>query len=68
MFPKKPKLLLVIGGGLGAQGVNVAVAEAVPHLLGEFRELRVIHIVGRNNLIAMQAAYDDKLSSAERAG
>jgi UDP-N-acetylglucosamine--N-acetylmuramyl-(pentapeptide) pyrophosphoryl-undecaprenol N-acetylglucosamine transferase len=64
--PEKAQLLLVIGGGLGAQGVNVAVAEAVPHLLGEFRELRVIHIVGRNNLIAMKAAYDDKLSPAER--
>lgn len=65
-IPEKAQLLLVIGGGLGAQGVNIAVAEAVPHLLGEFRELRVIHIVGRNNLVAMQAAYDGKLSPAER--
>jgi UDP-N-acetylglucosamine--N-acetylmuramyl-(pentapeptide) pyrophosphoryl-undecaprenol N-acetylglucosamine transferase len=65
-LPAKAKVLFVIGGGLGAQRVNQAVAGAVPHLLGEFADLYVIHGVGRANEAAMQALYADKLSPAEQ--
>lgn len=56
-IPKNAKLLFVIGGGLGSQRINAAVADAVPHLLGEFKELHVIHAVGRANEEDMSAHY-----------
>ncbi len=65
-LPANAKLLFIIGGGLGSQGVNQAVAEAVPHLLNELKDLHVIHVVGRNNLQEMQAEYASKLSEAEQ--
>jgi UDP-N-acetylglucosamine--N-acetylmuramyl-(pentapeptide) pyrophosphoryl-undecaprenol N-acetylglucosamine transferase len=65
-IPANASLLFVIGGGLGSQNINRAVAEAVPHLLREFPELQVIHIVGSNNLETVQADYATKLSAAEQ--
>jgi len=65
-LPAKAKVLFVIGGGLGAQRVNQAVAAAVPHLLREFADLHVIHAVGRANEADMQSAYAEKLSPAEQ--
>jgi UDP-N-acetylglucosamine--N-acetylmuramyl-(pentapeptide) pyrophosphoryl-undecaprenol N-acetylglucosamine transferase len=65
-LPAKAKVLFVIGGGLGAQHINQAVASTVPHLLSEFKDLHVIHAVGRANETAMRAAYDEKLSPAEQ--
>ena len=65
-LPAKDKVLFVIGGGLGAQHINQAVASTMPHLLHEFKDLHVIHAVGRSNELAMQAAYTDKLSPAEQ--
>lgn len=60
------KVLFIIGGGLGAQRVNLAVAEAMPHLLHEFRDLQVIHGVGRANERAIQQLYLTVLSTAEQ--
>jgi UDP-N-acetylglucosamine--N-acetylmuramyl-(pentapeptide) pyrophosphoryl-undecaprenol N-acetylglucosamine transferase len=60
------KLLFIIGGGLGAQRVNLAVAEAMPHLLHEFRDLQVVHGVGRANEETIQKLYTTALSSAEQ--
>lgn len=65
-LPAKAKVLFIIGGGLGAQRVNEAVANAVPHLLGEFPDLYVIHAVGRANEAAMQKLYYQKLPAVER--
>lgn len=65
--PLNAKLLFIIGGGLGSQGVNRAVAEAVPHLLSEFRDLRVVHGVGRANQADMEQLYDDELTTAQRS-
>ncbi|MEK7059769.1 MAG: UDP-N-acetylglucosamine--N-acetylmuramyl-(pentapeptide) pyrophosphoryl-undecaprenol N-acetylglucosamine transferase [Patescibacteria group bacterium] len=65
-LPAEAKVLFVIGGGLGSQRVNQAVAEAVPHLLHEFRDLHVIHAVGRANKLDMKTVYADKLSEAEQ--
>jgi UDP-N-acetylglucosamine--N-acetylmuramyl-(pentapeptide) pyrophosphoryl-undecaprenol N-acetylglucosamine transferase len=65
-LPAKAKVLFVIGGGLGAQRVNQAVAVAVPHLLREFPDLYVVHGVGRANEAAMGAVYTEKLSPAEQ--
>ena len=63
--PEQVKLLFIIGGGLGSQRVNQAVGEAVPHLLAEFKELHVVHVVGRTNEAGMQQLYTGALSPAE---
>lgn len=64
--PDKSKLLFVIGGGLGAQRINQAVAEAVPHLLAEFRDLYVVHGAGRANEEEMRRAYKTRLNETEQ--
>lgn len=64
--PEKASLLFVIGGGLGAQRVNRAVVEAVPHLLGEFRDLRVVHVTGHANQAEVSGLYSERLSRAEQ--
>lgn len=65
-LPAKAKVLFVIGGGLGAQRVNQAVTEAVPHLLREFHDLYVIHGSGRANEAEVSRAYADRLSGTEQ--
>jgi UDP-N-acetylglucosamine--N-acetylmuramyl-(pentapeptide) pyrophosphoryl-undecaprenol N-acetylglucosamine transferase len=64
--PNNSKLLFVIGGGLGAQRVNLAVAEAVPHLLQEFEDLRVVHSAGRNNQAEVAELYRQNLGGKEQ--
>jgi UDP-N-acetylglucosamine--N-acetylmuramyl-(pentapeptide) pyrophosphoryl-undecaprenol N-acetylglucosamine transferase len=66
-IPANAKLLFVIGGGLGSQGVNKAVAETVPHLLSEFPDLYVVHGVGRANEHDMEHLYDKALSATQRS-
>lgn len=65
-LPPDAKVLFVIGGGLGSQRVNQAVAEAVPHLLREFKDLYVIQAAGRSNKAALAASYAASLSAAEQ--
>jgi UDP-N-acetylglucosamine--N-acetylmuramyl-(pentapeptide) pyrophosphoryl-undecaprenol N-acetylglucosamine transferase len=62
--PEKAKLLFVIGGGLGSQLVNRAVAQAVPHLIAEYPDLYVVHGVGRANLAESERLYAN-LTSAQ---
>lgn len=64
--PSDAKLLFVIGGGLGSQRVNRAVAEVVPHLMHDFRDLRVTHVVGRANLESMRHTYISSLPVEEQ--
>lgn len=66
-LPAKAKVLFIIGGGLGAQRVNEAVAEAVPHLLAEFPDLYVLHGAGRANEADLKKKYHDTLSESELA-
>jgi UDP-N-acetylglucosamine--N-acetylmuramyl-(pentapeptide) pyrophosphoryl-undecaprenol N-acetylglucosamine transferase len=65
-IPHKSKLVFIIGGGLGSQEVNSAVAEAVPHLLEDFQDLYVIHAAGRNNQAELQSKYDQTISDKDR--
>jgi UDP-N-acetylglucosamine--N-acetylmuramyl-(pentapeptide) pyrophosphoryl-undecaprenol N-acetylglucosamine transferase len=55
------KMVFIIGGGLGAQHINLAVSEAVPHLLQEYKNLVVVHGVGRANETQMRELYDQIL-------
>jgi UDP-N-acetylglucosamine--N-acetylmuramyl-(pentapeptide) pyrophosphoryl-undecaprenol N-acetylglucosamine transferase len=64
--PQKCKLLFVIGGGLGAQKVNHAVAEAMPHLLQEFKDLYLVHSTGRSNEAEIAAFYRQQLGDNEQ--
>lgn len=58
--------LFVIGGGLGAQRINEAVAQAMSGLLKAFAGLRVVHGVGRANETQMQGRYKELLTEAEQ--
>jgi UDP-N-acetylglucosamine--N-acetylmuramyl-(pentapeptide) pyrophosphoryl-undecaprenol N-acetylglucosamine transferase len=64
--PATARLLFIIGGGLGSQQVNRAVADALPHLLRDFKNLHVVHAVGRANEAAMEQVYAASLSEAEQ--
>lgn len=64
--PENTRLLFVIGGGLGSQRVNSAVATAVPRLLSEFPDLRVVQVAGRNNETDLRKHYADQLTEAEQ--
>ena len=65
-IPKDRQFLFIIGGGLGSQRVNKAVAEALPNLLRQYPHLSAAHVVGRANQADMQALYAEKLSAAEQ--
>jgi len=65
-LPAKAKLLFVIGGGLGSQRINEAVAVAVPHLLREFPDLYVVQSAGRAHQADLQAVFAEKLNPAEQ--
>jgi UDP-N-acetylglucosamine--N-acetylmuramyl-(pentapeptide) pyrophosphoryl-undecaprenol N-acetylglucosamine transferase len=64
--PERARLLFVIGGGLGSQRINYAVADAVPNLLREFPDLYVVHGAGRSNETEMQTLYTERLSEKEQ--
>lgn len=64
--PQDAELLFIIGGGLGSQRVNYAVADALPHLLRDFKKLQVVHVVGRANQAEMQRSYIANLSTEEQ--
>jgi UDP-N-acetylglucosamine--N-acetylmuramyl-(pentapeptide) pyrophosphoryl-undecaprenol N-acetylglucosamine transferase len=66
-IPEKSKLVFVIGGGLGSQDVNSAVADAVPHLLQDFQDLYIVHATGRNNETELQDKYRVAVTDSDRA-
>jgi UDP-N-acetylglucosamine--N-acetylmuramyl-(pentapeptide) pyrophosphoryl-undecaprenol N-acetylglucosamine transferase len=64
--PDTARFIFVIGGGLGAKGINSAFAEALPHLLNEYKDLYAVHIVGRDHDDAMSKVYNDSLTPGEQ--
>jgi len=50
-------IILVTGGGLGAQRLNEAVASIVPELLTAYPELAMVHVAGRDHETTMQTTY-----------
>ncbi len=66
-LPGEAPLLFIIGGGLGSQRVNRAVAEVLPHLLHEFNTLQVVHVVGRANETEMLKQYNTDLTPGEHS-
>lgn len=59
------QLVLVTGGGLGAQRLNEAVVALAPTLLEEFPELALIHLTGESQEKTVNASYQKCLSSAD---
>lgn len=64
-LPAEGRVLFIIGGGLGSQRINLAVADILPHLLREFPDLQVVHGVGRANEASMHDRYSHDLSVSE---
>lgn len=65
-LPETCKALFIVGGGLGAQRINAAVGDILPHLLAEYPDLYVIHGVGRSNEAVMTKLYDENLPKSSR--
>jgi UDP-N-acetylglucosamine--N-acetylmuramyl-(pentapeptide) pyrophosphoryl-undecaprenol N-acetylglucosamine transferase len=64
--PETAQLLFIIGGGQGSRLVNLAVADILPHLLGEFPKLWVVQVAGETNVAEMTTMYEERLSEAEQ--
>jgi UDP-N-acetylglucosamine--N-acetylmuramyl-(pentapeptide) pyrophosphoryl-undecaprenol N-acetylglucosamine transferase len=65
-IPVNAKMVFVIGGGLGSQDVNSAVADAVPHLLRDFQDLYIVQAAGRNNESALKQIYENTIEDEDR--
>lgn len=46
-LPAKGQMVLITGGGLGAQRLNNAVVDCVPELLRRYANLTIVHLTGR---------------------
>lgn len=57
------QVLLVTGGGLGAERINTAVVANAPHLLKRFPGLAIVHLTGRLHEDKVKEAYRTSLSS-----
>jgi UDP-N-acetylglucosamine--N-acetylmuramyl-(pentapeptide) pyrophosphoryl-undecaprenol N-acetylglucosamine transferase len=53
------QLLLVTGGGLGAQKINETVVQAAPKLLSDFEDLVLIHNTGTKHETTVTEAYSN---------
>jgi len=54
----KPFRLLVIGGSLGAQALNIVVPQAVQQMKNT---VQIWHQTGRNNTVSQREGYDDRV-------
>jgi UDP-N-acetylglucosamine--N-acetylmuramyl-(pentapeptide) pyrophosphoryl-undecaprenol N-acetylglucosamine transferase len=64
---KNAKMLLVTGGGLGAQRINNALLGCVPDLFVRYPNLTVVIIAGRVNEDELRAKYKKLLNPAQQA-
>lgn len=60
------QVLLVTGGGNGAQGLNNVIIANAPYLMKRYPKLAILHIAGRSLAAATSTAYDELLSPADR--
>ena len=58
-IPANSKVLLVTGGGLGAEEINQAFSEIAGHLLSQFKNLYIYNVVGDKNLEKYREFYKD---------
>lgn len=48
-FPAGAQVLMVTGGSLGARAINLVMVKVAPKLLERFKQLHIVHQVGRAN-------------------
>jgi UDP-N-acetylglucosamine--N-acetylmuramyl-(pentapeptide) pyrophosphoryl-undecaprenol N-acetylglucosamine transferase len=60
------KILLVTGGGLGAQRLNDAVETCVPELLDRYKDLWIVHIAGRLSEADVRQRYKQLLPAKDQ--
>lgn len=58
-IPKTAPVLLVIGGGLGAEAINNAVLAAAPTLMKNHEKLHILHVAGQKSELIVRSAYED---------
>ncbi len=63
---KYEQVLLVTGGGNGAQALNQLVIDNAAYLLRRYPELAILHISGANLAELTEASYDQALPEADR--
>lgn len=63
-FGAYEQVILLTGGGLGAQRLNEAFAAILPDLLEEFPKLAVVELVGRAHETAIRSRYERELTPA----
>lgn len=64
--PSEGRLLLVTGGGLGAQRLNSAIVACMPELLDRYPDLTVVHLTGRSNEADMRQQFKRDLSPKQQ--
>lgn len=60
------QIVLVTGGGLGAQRLNNAVIACAPKLLQKYPGLALVHIAGRNHEDGLRAKYEEIVDDADQ--
>ena len=60
------QIILLTGGGLGAQRLNEAFAAILPDLLEEFPKLAVVELVGRAHEAVIKSHYDHQLTPTQK--
>ncbi len=66
-IPQTAEMLFIIGGGLGAQRINEAIAGAMPDLMNQLSDLYVVHGAGRANEEAVRTRYQELLKPEDFA-
>lgn len=61
------RVLLITGGGLGAQRVNDAVVSCAPDLLRRYPDLAIVHLAGRAHEDSLRRAYKQHIGSNDTA-
>ncbi len=64
--PQHGKVLLVTGGGLGAQRLNQAVAVCLPGLLDRYPDLTVLQLAGWAHEVSVRQRYKKELSDRQQ--
>lgn len=59
------QIVLVTGGGLGAQSISSAILKAAPQLLDEFPKLYIVHLIGHKQYKAVVKRYENNLSKEQ---
>lgn len=66
-LPADAQVVLVTGGGLGAQSISDAIVSAAPQLLNTFPNVYIVHLIGHKQFNMMCHKYDKVIPDEYRA-